>query len=229
MKQMQEVGGAQLGPVRRETLHETAYAEIRNALTSGRMKMGESVTLRALAAALEISETPVREAVRRLVTEGALEAVPNRSISVPVMTGAKLEEQRQVRVALEGLATEMAVENLSPADIKHLSRLNDVMIRAAQEGDMATMLAGNSDFHMTVYRASGSELLVDLIQLTWLRAGPLLTLAADRPKMMKNAEQAHRKLLAALRRRDASAARVAIALDINRAAEQFNAILAGDS
>ena len=103
------------------------------------------------------------------------------------------------------------------------------MIRAAQEGDTATMLAGNSDFHMTVYRASGSELLVDLIQLTWLRAGPLLTLAADRPKMMKNAEQAHRNLLAALRRRDASAARVAIALDINRAAEQFNAILAGDS
>jgi DNA-binding GntR family transcriptional regulator len=223
-----EVGGARLGPVRRETLHETAYGEIRAALTSGRMKMGEAVTLRALAAALGISETPVREAVRRLVTEGALEAVPNRSISVPVMTRAKLEEQRQVRVALEGLATEMAVANLAPADIKRLAAYNDVMAESAKRGDTEAMLAGNSQFHMTLYRASGSALLVDLIELTWLRAGPLLTLAADREKMLKAAEQAHRKLLTALRRNDPAAARAAIAQDIDKAAEAFDAILAGE-
>jgi DNA-binding GntR family transcriptional regulator len=90
------------------------------------------------------------------------------------------------------------------------------------------MLAGNSNFHMTLYRASRSALLVDLIQLTWLRAGPLLTLAAGRPKMMRNAERAHRKLLVALRGRDAKSARAAIAEDINLAATHFDAILAAD-
>jgi DNA-binding GntR family transcriptional regulator len=230
MKQMREAGteagGAKLAPVRRQTLHETAYGEIRSALTSGRMKMGESLTLRSLAAALEISETPVREAVRRLVTEGALEAVPNRSISVPVMTRAKLEEQRQVRVALEGLATELAVANLSPADIDDLSALNGQMMAAGKAGDIETVLARNSDFHMALYRASNSELLVDLIEITWLRAGPLLTLVDGRPQMMKNAKAAHGDLISALRRRDPEAARAALAQDINEATEQLDAILA---
>ncbi len=221
MKQMREADGAKLAPVRRQTLHETAYAEIRNALTSGRMKMGESLTLRSLAAALGISETPVR----RLVTEGALEAVPNRSISVPVMTRAKLAEQRQVRVTLEGLATEMAVGNLSPADIKHLAALDRQMMAAGKAGDTETVLARNSDFHMALYRASRSELLVDLIEITWLRAGPLLTLVDGRPEMMKNAKSAHRNLLAALKSRDAKAARAALAQDINTAAEQLDAVL----
>jgi len=219
-------GAEKLGPLRRETLHETAYDEIRNALTSGRIKMGESVTLRSMAAALQISETPVREAVQRLVAEGALEAVPNRSISVPVMTRAKLEEQRQVRVALEGLAAEMAVSNLSRADIKYLSSLHDQMVAAAKPSDPETMLTATSTIHMTIYRASGSSLLVDLIQITWLRTGPLLTLAADRPTMMKNARTAHRKLLSALRKRDAKSARAAITLDINQAAKELNSVLA---
>ena len=90
------------------------------------------------------------------------------------------------------------------------------------------MLAGNSDFHMTLYRASGSGLLVDLIELTWLRAGPLLNLAVGRARMLKNAEQAHRKLLTALRRHDPITARAAIAEDINHAAEYFDGILAGE-
>ena len=131
-----------------------------------------------------------------------------------------------MRVALEGLAIEMAIENLSAEDIKHLSRLNKIINKAAKEGDTATMLAGNSDFHMTIYRASGSELLVDLIQITWLCAGPLLTLAAGRSTMLKNAQTAHCKLLSALRSRDAKFAHAAIALDINQAARQLDAILA---
>jgi DNA-binding GntR family transcriptional regulator len=223
-----ELAGAGLAPVRRETLHETAYAEIRNALTSGRMKMGESLTLRSLAAALGISETPVREAVRRLVTEGALEAIPNRSISVPVMTCAKLEEQRQVRVELEGLATKMAVANLTAADVKHLAALDGQMIAAGKAGDTATVLARNSDFHMTLYRASHSKLLVDLIEITWLRAGPLLTLVEGRPEMMNNAKNTHRKLLSALKSRDAKAARAALVEDITMAAEQLDAVLSDD-
>ena len=221
-------GAVGLAPLRRETLHETAYGEIRAALTSGRIKMGESLTLRSLATALGISETPVREAVRRLVTEGALEAVPNRSISVPVMTRAKLEELRQVRVELEGLAAEMAVANLTPADIKHLASLDAQMIAAGKAGDTVTILARNSDFHMTIYRASRSELLVDLIEITWLRAGPLLTLVDRRPEMMKNAKTAHRKLLAALKSRNPKAARAALAEDINEAAKQLDAVLGVD-
>ncbi len=225
---MAEVGGATLEPVRRETLHETAYAEIRNALTSGRMRMGESLTLRSLAASLGISETPVREAVRRLITEGALEAIPNRSISVPVMTRAKLEEQRQVRVELEGLAAEMAVANMTPADIKHLAALDGQMMAAGAKDDIATVLARNSDFHMTLYRASRSELLVDLIEITWLRAGPVLTLVEGCTEMIKNAKNTHHKLLSALKSQDPKAARAALAEDINMAAKQFDAVLSDD-
>ena len=214
-----------LGPLQQKTLHERAYSRIRSALASGQLGMGENVTLRALAEELGISETPVRDAVRRLITEGALEAVPNRSITVPVITRTKLRELRQVRVALEGLAAEMAVGNLSAEEIGRLSELNNELADAAESGDIATYQACNHDFHMSIYRASGSELLVDVIQLLWLRAGPLFPHLFDQPKVAQRTVRPHRKIVAALRAGDPEDVRAAIVSDITEAAKYFETIL----
>src|SRR6478752_9373376 len=87
------------------SLRQQVYDSLREALTTGRFAPGQKVTFRYVAGVLGVSLTPVREALRRLVAEGAFEMNPNRSVRVPLMTRDKVLELRDIRMELEGLAT----------------------------------------------------------------------------------------------------------------------------
>src|SRR5690625_2794966 len=82
------------GPITRQ---EWAYRQLKEAILGGQFVPGRSVTLRGIAAMLDVSLTPVREAMRRLVAERALEAHGNRRVTVPKMTPRKLDELCSVR------------------------------------------------------------------------------------------------------------------------------------
>ena len=97
-----------LRPVGRDSLRDQAYAAIRDGVLAGRFAPGERVTIRALAASLGTSPTPVREALNQLVAEGTFELLPNGSASIPAMTLDRFAQLRAMREALEGLAAERA-------------------------------------------------------------------------------------------------------------------------
>ena len=91
-----------LVPAAHATLSEHAYVELRQALMSGRFEPGEKLTLRGLSSQLNISPTPIREALRRLSAERGVEIAPNRYIRVPIMGAKELRELRDIRTGLEG-------------------------------------------------------------------------------------------------------------------------------
>src|SRR5215475_1089790 len=97
------------------SLRKQVYDSLRAALTAGRFTPGQKLSFRFIAGALGVSLTPVREAVRRLVAEGAFEMRPNRSVRVPLMTRDRILELRDIRVALEGLAAEKAAARATRA------------------------------------------------------------------------------------------------------------------
>src|SRR5215211_1750358 len=74
-----------LSPISRETLHDRVYAELRRSLIHGAFATGEMLRIQELAEKLQTSTMPVREALARLVSEQALEALPSRSVRVPVI------------------------------------------------------------------------------------------------------------------------------------------------
>ena len=90
------------------SLRTRVYDSLRDALTAGQFTPGQKLSFRYIAGTLGVSLTPVREAIRRLVAEGALEMRPGRSVRVPLMTQAKILELRDMRLTLEGLAAEKA-------------------------------------------------------------------------------------------------------------------------
>ena len=75
-----------IAPVERETLNERVYRELKNSIMAGSFKPGSELTLRSVADALGTSLMPVRDAMRRLVSERALEVLPSRKIALPVLT-----------------------------------------------------------------------------------------------------------------------------------------------
>src|SRR5204862_3510318 len=94
--------------------------KLTNAIMSGLFVPGQRITIRGLAATLGTSPIPVREAIRRLTSERALEVLRNGSIAVPKMTREKFEDLRRSRILIEGFATELAAPNLTQADIRKL-------------------------------------------------------------------------------------------------------------
>jgi DNA-binding GntR family transcriptional regulator len=89
------------------TQQERVYSRLREAILNGHFEPGRSVTLRGVAKLLDVSPMPVREALRRLTAERALELLSNRRVAVPIMTITKLEEICDARIALETAAAEL--------------------------------------------------------------------------------------------------------------------------
>jgi DNA-binding GntR family transcriptional regulator len=217
--------GVVLSPVVRQPLQEQAYNKLREALMSGHFAPGQSITLRATAEQMGTSPMPVRDALRRLEFEHALTARSNRTLVVPEMTYASLTELRDVRVTLEGLAAEKAAQIITPAEIKTVGRHFEEMKEAATTGDLDAYMRANWAFHSAIYRASGSQLLVSLIEPTWIRIGPYVRLMFPDRKSLVDSLDNHLLALRALGARDSATARKAIAQDISDSAEGLATLL----
>jgi DNA-binding GntR family transcriptional regulator len=208
-------------PLGRETLYEQAYERLKYALMSGEFSPGQGITLRAVAAALGTSPMPVRDALRRLQTEGAIVANHNRTLSVPRMTQDALIELRDVRIALEGLATEKAAALIDADQLDEVARSCAAMQGAAEHGDAPSYAKHNWAFHTGIYRASRSQLLFATIEPLWMRIGPYVRLMMPDVAALLDSMDSHWRALEALRRRDALLARASIVKDICDSAESL--------
>src|SRR5580698_2729578 len=110
-----------------ETDNSRAYLALKQAVLSGTFRPGEVVTLRALATRLAIGDTPVREAIKRLFSEGAFEALPNRSARVPVINRREIQQILDLRILLESNAAALAAQNITLHQIEQLRRLHKQM------------------------------------------------------------------------------------------------------
>jgi DNA-binding GntR family transcriptional regulator len=214
---------ARIEPAERVTLGQQVYAELRELLMAGELAPGDKLSLRAVAGRLGVSMMPVRQAVSRLVTDDALEVLPNRAVSVPVMTVAKFRELTRVRVAVEGFAAEEGALARSDADL-HALTVHEAAFRREAESrtpDLARAVRANKDLHFAIYAAAGLPALVAIIEGLWLRIGPVLNLdmkVSSERLAQGGAMDQHARALAAIAARDGPAARAAIVADITAAA-----------
>jgi len=206
-----------LARLERETLHERAYEEVKKAIMGGAIEPGAPMTIRALAKALGTSVMPVREALRRLVAERALELLPNRSVTLPVMTADKFDEIYRIRVALEGLMAETAAKLITADEIRRMGRLNDDMIAKLRQGTKR-YLALNQEFHFQLYLAARMPQAMSIVETLWLQIGPFLhhvKIDFGAPDFLHH----HDAMLKALAKRDGAKARAAVQADISEAAQ----------
>jgi DNA-binding GntR family transcriptional regulator len=212
----------------RLTLGARVHGDLRDLLISGQLSPGEKLSLRTVAVRLGVSMQPVRQAVDKLVAEGALEALPNRAIRVPVMTVTRFDELTTVRLAIEGFAAETAAVTRTQRDLAAVRRA-DLAFRRQCLGrtpDLAAAVRANRDLHFAVYRAARLPTLLAIIEGLWLCIGPILNLdirSSPARLRMGAAEQAHARLIAALDDRDGAAARAALESDIKGAADWIKA------
>jgi DNA-binding GntR family transcriptional regulator len=203
-----------------ETDNARAYSSLKQAVLSGGFKPGEVVTLRALATRLAIGDTPVREAVKRLISEGAFEGLPNRSARVPLLDRREIQQILDLRITLESNAAALAAQNITLHQIEQLRSLHKAMGTAVEADDSNAYGNLNMAFHFEIYRIADNKTLATLIEALWLRMAPFVS--RTRSLMTSDADQAwyvacgnHEALLIAMQARDAEAARSAMREDLS--------------
>lgn len=197
----------------RDNLTSRVYDQLRLNLMSGAFWPGQRLRVREVAVAMEVSDTPVREAMMQLVREGGLEMRSGQTINVVKLSLARYLELREIRFLLEGLATEKATPLMTPATIAELETLHARLIEAEQTADYEAATLTNHQFHFLIYRACGVGDLVAILESIWLRHGPLLKLLYPHAPPTYPVRHQHLNIIDALRAKDAAAARQAILAD----------------
>jgi DNA-binding GntR family transcriptional regulator len=196
------------------TQQDTIYATLFQWLTVGRFLPGERLKIRDVAATLGVGTMPVRAALLRLAAEGALSYSPNCGVSVPKLSRAEFDDVLQNRLLLEGEAAERGALRVSEPDKAAMRHLLEQMSHALALLDATAYLDANEAFHLRLYRAAGSPLLMSLIETVWLKVGPLSNRLFDGPAAHGVLNNAHDDVMQALDAGDAAAVRRAIERDL---------------
>lgn len=203
-----------------ETDNTRAYGSLKQAVLAGAFRPGEVVTLRALGERLSIGDTPVREAVKRLISEGAFEALPNRSARVPLLNRREIQQILDLRVMLESDAAALAAQNITLHQIERLRDMHRSMGAAVTADDSQAYGELNRAFHFEIYRIADNKTLATLIEALWLRMAPFVSrtrslITSDPVHAWRVACGQHEALLLAMQARDADAARAAMRADLS--------------
>ncbi len=205
-----------LAPARRragETVQEFAFRRLRHAIMTGRFPPGLAVTIRGLAELLDVSAMPVREAMRRLVAERALDLLDNRRVRVPEMTEARFEALIAARILLECEAARQALPHISQGDLADLRRLDAAADEVFAKGDVERTIEANFAFHRHLYSLAPSDALMPLIESIWLQIGPFMRAALTGATVYNRADR-HHEALAAIAAKDARGLARAIEADV---------------
>lgn len=210
--------GSSIGPIERETLNDRVYRELKNSIMAGAFKPGSELTLRSVAEALGTSFMPVRDAMRRLVTERGLEIRPSRTIAIPTLSAEEFLELRRVRVLLEGEAVALAAEKITE---RQLANIRTILkkLEGLSKDRRGQFWSLNLKLHFAIYEVGASPLMLSIIKSLWLQLGPILA-RVPVSRALNDSADPHQLLVRALEQHDPDAARAALIADLTQATEQ---------
>ncbi|MCA1223747.1 GntR family transcriptional regulator [Streptomyces sp. 8L] len=204
-----------LGPAHAPTKSEVAYEALLRAIRTGELAPGQRVVLGALAEQLQMSQTPVRDALSLLAEQGLVIRRPNHTTVIGGQPAERSSEVSMVRSILEPEAAKLAALRGEPGDVAAMAAACDALDAALADGGQAASGDLNARFHLAVARACGSPMLADFVGRVW-RQMPLEGLTAS--GQLARAAQEHRAVLDAVRAGDGDAARALMAEHVGHAA-----------
>lgn len=202
---------AKLQTVKKNTrLSDQAYEIIRDAIVGNRLKPGEVLREEPLADQLEISRTPVKTALNRLVYEGIASRKENGQVAVSDITDGDVRDATLVRRSLEGPAVSLLRGVLQPSQLEELCTFLRRERSALESGDMNGCGEMNYQFHIHLALYTGNRFLYEAVTSIELVIKRYLVLSGTLPKYSPVACEEHEKIRGALAEKDFAAARRAM-------------------
>jgi DNA-binding GntR family transcriptional regulator len=199
---------------------EHVYAELKLSIMMGEFVPGQKLKLAELATAFGTSNMPVREALNRLVVARAIENAPRKSMAIPLANPQRLRDLLFLRTDLESKAMRLAMRNDREAFANNLEAINTKMDAEGrkQSPNTRTYLAFNHSFHFEIYRRCGNEDLITIIELLWMRYGPMLSLLKD-IQVPYSSHRHHIEIIEAVRSNEPDKAAASLMADLEEAGQ----------
>ncbi|WP_045016122.1 GntR family transcriptional regulator [Agrobacterium arsenijevicii] len=195
---------------RGKSLTEQAYAILRERVIVGELAPGVDVSEPELAEQLQMSKTPVREALARLCVEGLMEAFPRRGYRVTPVTLKDMNDLFAIRGALEGTAAALAAQNLTETELETLDGLADTTYIVGENVSTKTFVASNERFHSAIASGSGNPRLHSLVMTHLEECARLFYMGTRVRDINPETTNDHHRIVAFLRQRDSEKARLAM-------------------
>lgn len=141
------------------SLRERVFQRIRQSILDGKYKQGDTLRESAIASELNVSRTPVREAIRQLELEGLVRSIPNKETVVCGITEEDVQDIFMVRSKLEGVAGRLAAERITEEELQKMQEILELTEFYANKGDVSRIEALDHTFHDIIYNATKSKII----------------------------------------------------------------------
>ncbi len=195
--------------------HDQVYRRLRGRIMHGDIPPGQALTLRGIGREYDVSMTPAREAVRRLVAEGALTMSSSGRIGTPELSPERIEELAALRALIEVELASRALPRAHMALIERLQTINGAVAEAVAHRDAVRYIRTNLEFHRTLYLRAQAPAMLAMAETVWLQMGPTMRALYGRLRRTEP-PQYHRLIIAALRAGDEPGLRLAVRSDVTQ-------------
>lgn len=190
------------------TASEHVYSVLKQWVLSGELAPGEKIDQDAVASRLGVSKMPVRSALDKLAAQDLVLLHSHRGVTVTPLSAQHLEDIYLVRCNLEGLAVQLATEQLTPEDISLLNGMIQKQVELANHESLDTeaILAANREFHMFIYGLAQRPVLMSIIERLWEQSERYRRILLIQPGMVDGSLNEHRHLVELMTRKQAEEA-----------------------
>lgn len=198
---------AEVIAIPRAALHEQVAHRLRQMLVEGAIAPGAKLNERELAELLNVSRTPLREAIKMLAAEGLVELLPNRGAIAVSLTEEDVLNTFEVMAGLEGLSGELAAQRITPAELAEIQAMQFEMMAAYTRRDLSTYYAINARIHRAINAAAKNPVLLTVYNQVNARLQALRFRSNQDGEKWKAAVKEHERMIEALSARDAAGMR----------------------
>jgi len=195
--------------------HDRVYRGLRSRIMVGQTPPGAALTLRGIGADFGVSMTPAREAVRRLVAEGALSLSSSGRVSTPELSNERIEELAALRSLLEVELASRALPRAHIALIDRLTTINNAVGDMVSNRDAVGYIRTNLEFHRTIYLRAQAPAMLAMAENVWLQLGPTMRALYGRLRRTEPPRY-HKLIIAALKSGDEPGLRLAVRSDVTQ-------------
>ena len=208
-----------------KTKNVAVYEALRKDIINGKLKPDQRIIISDVAKRFQLSEIPVREAIRRLESDGFVTFTPHVGAVVTKFDENDFAEIYLIRIELEALATRLAVSHVTVDDIDYLDKKNKEMELAFKQNRPEKIGMLNKKFHLRIYRAAPYPYLYKLISDLWDKAERTRSVFAYVPGRAAASIVEHSRIIEALRAKDLNSAEMLIKQQKSRTMEALQKYL----
>jgi DNA-binding GntR family transcriptional regulator len=198
---------AEVISIPRAALHEQVAQRLRQMLVEGRIAPGAKLNERELSELLNVSRTPLREAIKMLAAEGLVELLPHRGAIAVSLGEADILNTFEVMAGLEGMTGELAAQRITPAELAEIQAMQFEMMATYTRRDLSAYYQLNARIHAAISAAAKNPVLSQVYQQVNARLQALRFRSNQDGEKWKRAVKEHEKMIEALAAHDGAAMR----------------------